>query len=81
MHALPREDVRDRILHMYLLVDGRIDVRLNIASYVSGDERECWDREIRRPNYWAVCTGPVSKPCEAMLAQGFQGFRYVADLW
>lgn len=77
LQAKPTIDV----LHMYLVVDGEITVRLNIAGYVPGDERECWDRTIRKPKYWAVCTAPVSRPPEQMWRRGFQGIRYTEDLW
>lgn len=69
------------VLHMYLLVEGEIQVRLNIAGYEPGDARKCWDEKIRQPKYWAVCTGPVSRPPERMKRRGFQGFRYTEDLW
>lgn len=69
------------VLHLYLIVEGCVDVRLNIAGYEPGDARECWDREIRQPKVWAVCTGPVSRPSESMKRRGFQGFRYTEDLW
>lgn len=69
------------VLHIYLLIEGQIDVRLNLAGFEPGDARECWDRTIRQPKYWAVCTGPVSRPPEPMPRRGFQGFRYTADLW
>lgn len=75
--AIPKIEV----LHLYLLVEGRIDVRLNIASYEPGDARECWDGEIRKPKVWAICTGPVSRPPEPITKRGFQGFRYTQDLW
>lgn len=77
MATLPTKDV----LHMYLLIEGKIEVRLNIAGYEDGDARECWDETIRKPKYWAVCTGPVSRPPEPMARRGFQGFRYTGDLW
>jgi hypothetical protein len=72
---------RVEVLHMYLLVNGRVEVRLNIAGYLPGDERECWDEKIRKPKYWAVCTGPVSRPPEPIKFRGFQGIRYTGDLW
>jgi hypothetical protein len=75
--SVPRIDV----LHMYLLVEGHIQVRLNIAGYEPGDARECWDRTIRKPKVWAVCTGPVSRPPEFVARRGFQGFRYTEELW
>ena len=69
------------VLHMYLLVEGQVQVRLNIAGYEDGDARECWDKTIRQPKYWVVCTGPVSRPAEAIHMRGFQGFRYTEGLW
>ena len=69
------------VLHMYLLIEGEIKVRLNIAGYEPGSTKECWDETIRQPKYWAVCTGPVSRPEEPIKRRGFQGFRYTEDLW
>lgn len=77
LQAKPTIDV----LHMYLIIDGEITVRMNIAGYVPGDERECWDKTIRKPKFWAVCTGPVSRPPEKILRRGFQGIRYTEELW
>jgi hypothetical protein len=77
LSAVPKAEV----LHMYLLIEGEIKVRLNIADYVPGSEQRCWDETIRRPNFWAVCTGPVSRPPEPIRRRGFQGFRYTGDLW
>lgn len=69
------------VLHIYLLIEGEIKVRLNIAGYEDGDARECWDQTIRKPKYWAICTGPVSEPPEPIKRRGFQGFRYTEELW
>ena len=77
LQSVPKVEV----LHMYLIVEGRVDVRLNIAGYEPGDARECWDKTIRTPKVWAVCTGPVSRPPEPLKMRGFQGFRYTGDLW
>lgn len=77
LQSKPRFDV----LHLYLIIEGRIHVRLNIAGYEPGDARECWDRTIRQPKFWAVCTGPVSWPPEPILRRGFQGIRYTEELW
>lgn len=77
MAQLPKTDV----LYMYLLIEGQIRVRLNIVEYVPGDAQICWDATIRQPKYWAVCSGPVSRPPEKMYRKGFQGFRYTEDLW
>ena len=77
MQSIPAREV----LHMYLIIEGRVHVRLNIAEYIPGDERECWDRTIRKPKYWALCTAPVEFPPEPILRRGFQGFRYTEELW
>lgn len=79
LQSVPKFDV----IHMYLLIEGAVQVRLNIAGYEPGDARECWDRTIRKPKFWAVCTGPVSRPPERIERKGFQGFRYTSteELW
>jgi hypothetical protein len=77
LSAIPKTEV----LHMYLIVEGKVEVRLNIAGYEDGDARECWDLTVRQPKVWAVCTGPVSRPSEPMKMRGFQGFRYTEALW
>jgi hypothetical protein len=69
------------VLHMYLLVEGEIQVRLNIADYEPGDARTCWDETIRKPKVWAVCTAPVSRPPEPIMRRGFQSIRYTEELW
>ena len=69
------------VLHLYLLIEGKIEVRLNIAGYEPGDARQCWDRAIRQPKVWAVCTAPVSRPEVPISRRGFQGFRYTEELW
>jgi hypothetical protein len=77
LQCIPRIEV----LHMYLLIDGAIDIRLNIAGYEPGSAAKCWDETIRTPKYWCVCTGPVSRPPEPITRRGFQGIRYTEDLW
>src|SRR5262245_50537089 len=49
-----------KVLHIYLLVEGKVEVRLNIADYVKGNalQLKCWDGVTRAPKFWAVCTGP-----------------------
>lgn len=69
------------VLNVYLLIEGEIKVRLNLAGFEPGDARECWDKTIRAPKYWAICTGPVSRPAEPIKRRGFQGFRYTEQLW
>jgi hypothetical protein len=77
MHQLPKIEV----LHLYLLIEGQIRVRMNIAEYLPGTAEICWDSTIRQPNFWAVCSAPVSRPSEKIYRKGFQGFRYTEDLW
>lgn len=77
LSAMPKIE----ILHMYLLIEGFVQLRLNIAGYEPGDARECWDKTIRKPKFWAVCCAPVSHPVEPIKMRGFQGFRYTEDLW
>lgn len=77
MAQLPKIDV----LHMYLLIEGKIRVRLNIVEYIPGTAEICWDSTIRQPKYWAVCSGPVARPPHEILRKGFQGFRYTEELW
>lgn len=77
MAQLPKIEV----LHMYLLIEGFIRVRLNIVEYVPGTSEICWDSTIRQPKLWAVCTGPVDRPPHRIERRGFQGFRYTEDLW
>jgi hypothetical protein len=77
LQAKPRIEV----LYIYIVIEGLIHVRLNIAEYIPGDERECWDRTIRKPKFWAVCTAPVSRPPERIPYRGFQGIRYTEELW
>lgn len=69
------------VLHLYVVIEGHVQVRLNIAGYEDGDSRKCWDETIRKPKYWAICTGPVSRPLEPIKMRGFQGFRYTEELW
>lgn len=75
--SMPKQEV----LHLYLLIEGKVEVRMNIAGYQPGDARECWDRTIRKPKVWVECTGPVSRPPEPIRLRGFQGFRYCDYLW
>lgn len=71
------------VLHMYVLIDGKIICRMNIAGYESGEEAavKCWDNVSRQPAWWAVCTSPISFPPTPILRRGFQGFRYTGNLW
>lgn len=71
------------VLHLYVLIDGKIICRMNIASYEDGatSEVKCWDDVSRAPKWWAVCSAPITFPPEIIERRGFQGFRYTQDLW
>lgn len=77
MQAVPKQEV----LHLYLVIEGNVELRLNIAEYLPGTSERCWDGETRAPKFWAVCTGPVSRPEVPIKQRGFQGFRYTEELW
>lgn len=71
------------VLHLYVLIEGKIICRMNIAGYESGKDVsiECWDQTSRSPNWWVICSAPISFPPTTILRRGFQGFRYVEELW
>lgn len=71
------------VLHLYVLIEGKIICRMNIAGYESGDDAavKCWDNVSRTPAWWAVCSAPITFPPETIERRGFQGFRYTEDLW
>lgn len=77
MQAMPRTPV----LHLYILVEGFIRVRTNIAGYEECGELECWDGTTRNSKYVAICTAPICYPPSPVPRRGFQGFRYTEDLW
>lgn len=77
MQAIPKIDV----LHLYILVEGFIRVRANIAGYEPCGELRCWDGTVRSSKYVAVCSAPISYPPEPIKRRGFQGFRYCEELW
>jgi hypothetical protein len=72
------------VLHLYILIDGNIVCRTNIAGYRDGrvyGEMECWDGTKRTTRWMAICTAPISYPPEPIKMRGFQGFRYTQELW
>lgn len=77
LQAVPKHDV----LHLYLVIESQIELRLNIAEFLPGTSERCWDGETRAPKFWAVCTAPVSRPEAPISRRGFQGFRYTEELW
>ncbi|MCI0564017.1 MAG: hypothetical protein MN733_36540 [Nitrososphaera sp.] len=78
--ALPGKP-KVEVLYLYLLINGIIHVRMNIAGYEDGYKAVCWDKSIMQPKAWAVCTGPVVRPRREIHMKGFQGFRYTEELW
>lgn len=72
---------KHEVLHLYLCIGGKINLRLNLAGYEDGDARQTFDGHTMKPAVWAICTGPVSRPAEPILRRGFQGHRYTEALW
>lgn len=72
MPAKPQHEV----LYCYVLVDGRIRWRVNIAAWEPGGPRECVDGIERSPKWWMILTGPLVRPPEKIRMRGFRGFRY-----
>lgn len=68
------------VLHLYVLVKGRILWRFKIIEYVVGGDTQSWDGSRRTPKWMAIVTDPVKPPHEIKM-RGFQGFRYTGDLW
>jgi hypothetical protein len=72
---------KHEVIHIYLVIGGKIDARFTLAGYEPGDSRECWDRTIRQPKVWAICAG-IEIPPREIKFRGFQGIRYVIQpLW
>lgn len=69
------------VLHLYLVIEGKVHLRMNLVEFIEGGSLKCWDGKTRAPKYWAVCAGPVSYPPKPIARRGFQGFRYTSDLW
>lgn len=72
------------VLHYYILVEGKIRVRANIASWEAGtgEQVDSWDgHDLSDAKWWAILTSPVSYPPEPITRKGFQGFRYTETLW
>jgi len=70
------------VLHCYVLIEGRIIGRANIAEYLEQlPAVECWDGTTRVHKYWAVLTAPYLPAPTTIKMRGFQGFRYTESLW
>lgn len=72
----PKHDVA----YLYILVEGLVRVRVNIAGYRDGrvyGSMRCWDGARREARWMVICTAPVVYPTEPVKMRGFQGFRYV----
>ena len=72
------------VLHFYLLINGLLRYRLNIAEIMPGGTVTFKDRKIPQTwtaRYWAILTAPVVEPSEPIKMKGFQGFRYTDNLF
>lgn len=81
--SLPGKPKYD-VLHFYLLINGLVRYRLNIAEILPGGTMTFRDRPVPQTwtaKYWAVLTAPVVEPAASMPMRGFQGFRYTEELF
>lgn len=72
------------ILHCYLLINGLLRFRTNVAEILPGGTMVFRDRPIPQTwtaKYWAILTAPVIEPAQQMPMTGFQGFRYTEGLF
>ncbi len=72
------------VLHCYLLINGFLRFRLNIAEILPGGTMTFRDREVPQTwtaKYWMILTAPVIKPKIAIPMKGFQGFRYTEEIF
>lgn len=72
------------VLHCYLLINGFLRFRLNIAEYLPGGTMTFRDRPIPQDwtaKYWMILTAPVVKPEQPIKMIGFQGFRYTEGIF
>lgn len=70
--------------HFYLLINGFVRFRLNLAGIEPGGTLVFRDRPIPQTwtaRYWAILTAPIAEPFERMPMRGFQGFRYTEHLF
>jgi hypothetical protein len=75
---------RFEVLHCYLLINGYLRFRLNIAEYAKGGTLTFRDRPIPQTwsaKHWMILTAPVVKPKAPIRMKGFQGFRYTRSLF
>jgi hypothetical protein len=80
MAGKPKYDV----LHCYLLINGYLRFRLNIAEYLPGGTMIFRDRPIPQEwtaRNWMILTPPIVSPPEPIRMKGFQGFRYTEKLF
>lgn len=78
MAQKPTQDV----LHMYIIASGRIIGRANIADWLTEQPPMMrLDQTVHLHKYWCVLSAPFVEPPEKILVRGFQGFRYVGNLW
>ncbi|MEM9237991.1 MAG: hypothetical protein AAGB14_14555 [Verrucomicrobiota bacterium] len=78
--ACAQQPKRD-FLHVYVLINGLIEVRFNFVGFRDGFKSRLWDGVERHPKVWLICSAPVSRPPEPIQMRGFRGHRYTDDLW
>lgn len=77
LSSVPKYDV----LHFYLLYDGFIRYRGNIAKFEGPRTIVFPGRRVVKGRAWAWITGPVIPAPGEIPMKGFQGFRYTEGLF
>lgn len=73
------------ILHCYIVYNGFIRWRCNIAEFLPGQTMyffsgPCGEREVTG-RAWMILTAPVIKAPQEIPMRGFRGFRYTEGFW
>ncbi len=77
MHIKPKHEV----IYCYILYDGKIQMRANIAGFEKGYPVIFLNRRTYTPNHWMILTAPVVVAPFDIPMKGFQGFRYCAEMF
>ena len=72
---------RREVLHLYVLFDGHVQFRVNIAVWRGGNGLMNMYGGQFLAKWWAVCTGPMTFPPKPVPMRGFRGYRYTEELW
>jgi len=72
---------KNEVLYCYVLFDGKIRYRANIAMFEASHRKTFADGRSFHPRAWMLLCGPVVKAPYDIPMSGFQGFRYCAEMF